>query len=92
VAGSLTSVVLAIIHAGTRIYVIVLGTASAALFLPPGLSQTIGLTEFREAHRSELGLALVISGGLLLTQLVITLGKLVTGPIRKRRFSKPEIE
>jgi hypothetical protein len=36
----------------------------------------------------ELGLALVASGSLLLIQLVAATGKLVTAPIRKRKFSK----
>jgi hypothetical protein len=62
--------------------------ASAALFLPASLIQTIGLTEFREAHRMELGLALVASGSLLLIQLVIAIGNFLTAPIRRRRFSK----
>ncbi len=85
---SITSVVLAVINAGTRIYAAVLVAASAVLFLPAGLIQTIGLSEFRETHRMELGLALVASGSLLLIQLVAATGKLVTAPIRKRKFSK----
>jgi hypothetical protein len=84
---TLTSVVLAIINAGTRIYAAVLVAASAALFLPTSLIQTIGLTEFREAHRMELGLALVASSSLLLVQLLTAIGNLVTAPIRRRRFS-----
>ncbi len=92
IGSSLASVALTIIHAGTRIYATVLGTASAALFLPASLSQRIGLIEFREMHRRELGVALVVSGGLLLIQLIVTLGRLMAAPARRRRFSKPETE
>jgi hypothetical protein len=78
------------IHAGTRIYAAILGTASAALLLPAGLSQRIGLTEFREVHRRELGLALAVSGGLLLIQLIIAIAKLVMAPTRRRRLTNEE--
>ncbi|MHB8269257.1 super-infection exclusion protein B [Bradyrhizobium sp.] len=85
---SIASVVLAILKSGLRIYVAVLVAASAALFLPTGLLEALGLSEFRNAHRMEFGLAFLASGSLLATHLLFAMGNLILRPIRQRKFKR----
>jgi hypothetical protein len=88
VVETVASTVLMIVRAGTRLYATVLAVALLVLFLPAGLTQSIGFTEFREAHRTEFGLALVACGGLLLVQLLVVIGRFATAPLRKRNALK----
>jgi hypothetical protein len=88
VVETIASVVLAVLNAGTRLYAAVLVAALATLFLPTNLLQTIGLSQFKETYRMELGVALVASGSLLSIQLVAAVANFVMVPIRRRRISK----
>jgi hypothetical protein len=85
---TIASVFLAVLKSGLRIYAAVLVAASAALFLPAALLDALGLSEFRNAHRMEIGLAFLASGSLLLTHLLFAIGHLVLRPIHQRNFTR----
>ncbi|MDH2346645.1 super-infection exclusion protein B [Bradyrhizobium sp. SSUT77] len=85
---TIASVVLALLKSGLRIYVAVLIAASAALFLPAGLLETLGISEFRNAHRMELGFAFLASASLVTGHLLFAVGNLVSKPFRQRKFAR----
>ena len=83
---TIASIILATFKAGSRIYGAVFLAASATIFLPTSVTDKIGLTEFRGDHRTELGLAFLCSGSLLLMHAILIVGNFLARPIYRRRF------
>ena len=85
---SIGSFVAAVKNAGPTLYAAAFVTSILLLFLPDITISQMGLTEFRAAHRSELGILLVGSASLLVAHTAFAISGLLKSKWRERRFQR----
>jgi hypothetical protein len=85
---SIGTFVTAIKNAGPPFTAAALVATALLLFLPDNIVGQMGLTEFRAAHRSEIGAVLVGSASLLAVQILLAVGRFIKRRWRNWRFKR----